>query len=176
MEDQLIEVRRRLADAHSPRPVQQPVPLVIGAMSGAGLSVAARHADIVAFAGVKQLRSAPLGTLTLSSAAEMAQRVDYVRQVAGGRAYRTDVLLQAVEIERDPEQAAAEFAADLPGRSVAELLENPFVLFASSASAAARELRRRQQLYGLDGVTTHQPYCEPLGAVIAAYRSGFEQS
>lgn len=103
MESQLLEVRRRLADeSHRPRPVQQPVPVLVGAMSGPGLSVAARHAEIVAFAGLRQVKGAPVGTFTVCSAVEMAQRVHEVRQQSGGRRYRSDVLLQWVVIDRDP--------------------------------------------------------------------------
>jgi len=62
METMAAEVRRRLADpAHQPRPVQQPVPLMIAAMSHAGLSVAARHADIVGFAGLRQVKGGSSG-------------------------------------------------------------------------------------------------------------------
>jgi len=33
------------------------------------------------------------------------------------------------------------------------------------------ELRRRQQMYGFDSVTTHQPNLEALGEVISACRA-----
>jgi len=86
MEAMVAEVRRRLADpAHQPRPVQRPVPLMVAAMSHAGLSVAARHADIVGFAGLRQVKGAQTGTFTLCSADETAQRVRQVRELAGGR-------------------------------------------------------------------------------------------
>jgi probable F420-dependent oxidoreductase len=171
LEDMVTEVRRRLADdASDPRPVQQPVPVLVGAMSGAGLAVAARHADIVAFTGLHQITGAPPGTFTVSSAAQTAERVDQVRQAAGGRPYGSDVLLQAVSIGADPEQSAAEMAAGFPFITAEQLLDTPFVLLARDAAQAADELRRRQQVYGFDSVTTHQPSLEPLGEVIAAYR------
>src|SRR5215472_4771132 len=91
LEATLAEVRRRLADPASvPRPVQHPVPIMIGAMSAAGLSVAARHADIVGFAGLRQMPRRPPGTFTLCSAAETRPRVDHVRARAAGRPYRFD--------------------------------------------------------------------------------------
>ncbi len=66
-------------------------------MSSPGLSVAARHAEVVGFAGLRQFtRAAAAGTFTLSSAAETGQRVDQVREAAGDRPYRCDVLLQRV--------------------------------------------------------------------------------
>jgi len=173
LETMVLQVRRRLADdAHRPRPVQQPVPLLVGAMSNPALSVAARHAEVVGFAGLRNNRGAPAGTFTVCSAAETAQRVAEVRRQAGGRPYRSDVLLQWVVIGRDPEDAAAELAAAAGGQlSVAQLLDTPFVLLAQDAGDAVAQLRRRQQVYGFDSVTTHQPSLEPLGEVIAAYRA-----
>ena len=172
LETTVLEVRRRLADpASQPRPVQRPVPLLVGAMSRQGLSVAARHADVVGFAGTKQVKGAPAGTLTLCSAAETADRVDGVRRVAGGRRYRSDILLQAVVIGDTPEQAAAELAAQAPALTADLVLDSPAVLLARDAEQAAAELRRRQQVYGFDSVTTHQANLEALGEVIAAYRA-----
>jgi probable F420-dependent oxidoreductase len=172
LEDTLAEVRRRLADpASAPRPVQQPVPVMIGAMSAAGLAVAARHADIVGFAGLRQIPHRPPGTFTLSSAAETRQRVDQVRTQAAGRAYRSDVLLQAVVIGQDPDKTASHWAAEEPGLTAGQVLDSPFVLLAEDAAHAAAELRHRHDVYGFDSVTTHQPSLEPLGQVIAAYRA-----
>jgi hypothetical protein len=68
VEQLLLDVRRRLAEeGHQPRPVQRPVPVLVGAMSASGLAVAARHADIVGFAGLRQLPGAPPGTFTVAS-------------------------------------------------------------------------------------------------------------
>lgn len=172
LEDTLAEVRRRLADpACVPQPVQQPVPVMIGAMSAAGLSVAARHAEIVGFAGLRQVAHRPPGVFTLCSAAETRQRVDQVRAQAAGRRYLSEVLLQAVVIGQDPEQTARQWAAEGPGTTAEQVLDSPFVLLADDAAHAAAELRHRQDLYGFDLVTTHQPSLEPLGQVIAAYRA-----
>ena len=167
------EVTRRLADpGHQPPPVQRPVPLMVAAMSGAGLAVAARHADVVGFAGLRQVPGQPLGRFTLVGAAETAERAAAVRQQAGGRAYRSDALLQHVAIGADPAESAAQMTAGVPWLTVQEVLASPFVLYAWSAGEAAAELRRRHELYGFDSVTTHQPSMEALGQVIAAYRGG----
>ncbi len=173
LERLLVQTRQRLADeTHQPRPIQQPVPLLIGAMSTAGLSLAAQHADIVGFAGLRQVPGSPPGIFTVSSSAETQRRVDQVRQQANGRSYRSDVLLQVVAIGPRPIDAAARMAAGAPDRlSVEQLLDTPFALFARDADEAAGELRRRHQVYGFDCFTTHQPYLEALGQVIAAYRS-----
>lgn len=173
LEETVLEVRRRLADeAHRPRAVQQPVPLMVGAMSSPALSVAARHAEIVGFTGLRQAKGAPAGTFTLCSAAETVKRVDEVRRRAGGRRYRSDVLLQWVVIGHDPEDAAAQIARSAPGLLTApQLLASPVALLAPDVGSAVEELRRRRQVYGFDSVTTHQANLEALGEVIAAYRA-----
>ena len=71
-----------------------------------------------------------------------------------------------------PEQTAGKMAAAVPGLSVAQVLDSPFVLYARDAKEAAEELGRRYERYGFDSVTTHQPSMEALGQVIAAYRGG----
>jgi alkanesulfonate monooxygenase SsuD/methylene tetrahydromethanopterin reductase-like flavin-dependent oxidoreductase (luciferase family) len=173
LEEMVLEVRRRLADeAHRPRPVQRPVPLMVGAMSSSELSVAARHAEIVCFTGLRQVPGAPVGTFTVCSGAETVQRVDDVRRRAGGRRYRSDVLLQWVVIGQDPEHAAARIAASAPGSlTVPKLLASPVALLVRDVGHAVEELRRRQQVYGFDSVTTHQPNLEALAEIIAAYRT-----
>jgi len=170
MEHALVEVRRRLEEGHEPAPVQHPVPVMIGAMSRAGLQVAARHAEVIGFAGAKQVRGAAPGTLMLSTSGEMAERVAQVREWAGGRPYRSDLLLQGVAFG-DPEQSAAAIAAAYPPLTAELLLDSPAVLLAEDANRAAAELRRRHDVYGIDSVTTHQPYLEQLGEVMAAYRA-----
>ncbi|MGF1664491.1 MAG: TIGR03621 family F420-dependent LLM class oxidoreductase [Kineosporiaceae bacterium] len=169
MAELVDEVRSRLADPdHRPRPVQDPVPVVVGAMSEAALAVAARVADVVAFAGARQVAGEPPGTFTLASAGETLERVREVRRLAGGRPYRSDVLLQVVDVGRPPEESAAEIAAGIPGLTVADVLDNPFLLLAPDPAAGARELLRRREVYGFDQFSTHEANLDPLGQVIAA--------
>ena len=157
LERVVVDVRPRLPDR---------VPLVIGAMSRPGLGLAARYADVVAFSGLRQVTGATSGTFTLCSAAETADRVHHIRRQAGSRPYRSDVLLQKVVVGRDPEEAAAEIVAGAPGLTVEQVLDTPF---ARDASDAAAELRRRHEVYGFDGVTTHQSEMDALAGVMAAY-------
>jgi len=172
LDTMVTEVRRRLADpSHEPQPVQRPVPLMVAAMSAAGLAVAAKHADVVGFAGLRQVPGETPGTFTLVSAEETAERVAAVRGQAGQRTYHSDVLLQHVAVGVSPAKSAAEMAAAVPWLTADDILASPFVLYADSADEAAVELRRRQETYGFDRVTTHQPSMEALGEVIAAYRS-----
>jgi len=160
VEHALFEVRRRLDGS---------VPIVIGAMTAPGLRLAARHADIVAFSGLLQVPGEAPGTFTVASSAQTDAAVATVRDAAGGRPYRGDALLQAVIVGTDPADAARALAREY-GMSAEALLDTPFVLIARDAAHAAEILAERRERYGFDGVTTHQPNLEALGAAIAAPR------
>lgn len=170
MERLLLEVQRRLSEpSMEPKPMQPHIPLMIGAMSGLGLSVAARHADVIGFSGLRLVR----GTLALCSSEETAERVAEVRRLAAGRPYRSDVLLQRVVVDGDPEQAAAALVREIGGGvSAAQILDSPFVLLSPNPEQAAAELRRRRTMFAFDSITTHQPSMEALGEVLAALRVG----
>lgn len=170
LERLVLDVRRRLDGQHMPAPVQQPIPIAVGAMSQRGLEIAARHADVVGFAGLRQVAGAPPGTFTIAQETHLATMVDHVRTVASGRAYGADALLQKVAVANATESAAA-FAAAVPGLTPSGVLASPFVLLADSAVAAAEELHRRHERFGIDSWTTHEHNVEAFGAVIAAYRN-----
>ncbi len=175
----LGDVRRRLADeAHVPRPVQRPVPVMVAAMGGRGLRVAAEHADVVGLAGGLQVPGRPAGAMTLADAATTDERVELVRQVAAahGRSPELDALLQQVVVDTDPEKAAAEAVREAAGHGMdwftpELLLGSPFVLFAASGEAAAAELERRARRWGVRSWSTHAPWGPALAQVAAAVRT-----
>jgi probable F420-dependent oxidoreductase len=171
LEATLVEVRQRLADPdRRPRPAQDHVPIAVGAMTPPGLRVAARHADIVAFSGLLQKPAAPAGTFTLASTAFTMVRVDEVRELAVGRSYRSDALLQVIVIGEDPGISAARLASEFGDVSAQELLDTPFVLLARDRAHAAEILAERHERFGFDCFTTHQPSLDALGDVISACR------
>jgi probable F420-dependent oxidoreductase len=175
----LSDVRRRLADPeHKPAPVQSPVPLMVAAMGERGLRVAARHADVVGLAGLASVPGQPAGTFTLAGSATTDARVELVRSVAAeaGRAPVLDALLQVVVVDRDPEEVAAEMVGE--AREAGQdwfgtelLLDSPFVLLAESPRAAADELARRAERWGVTSWSTHSPSAAALTAVARAYRA-----
>jgi probable F420-dependent oxidoreductase len=170
----LAQLRRHLDDeALSPRPVQRPVPILIAAMSAAGLDLAAEQADLVALSGLLKAPG-PAGTFVLASAAqtdERVTRVQAVRQRVGLPLTGLDALLQQVVVDRDPERTAAEFAAQGDGRiGVTDLLDSPFVLYAASPQDAAAELLRRSRRWGITSWCTHAPSGAALAQVIEPVR------
>jgi alkanesulfonate monooxygenase SsuD/methylene tetrahydromethanopterin reductase-like flavin-dependent oxidoreductase (luciferase family) len=150
--------------------VQQPVPLVIGAMSAAGLQLAARLADVVALSGLVQMRREPAGVLTLADSALTDERVAQVH-AAAGRPLELDALLQAVDVHTEPERAAAELAAEFEERIPAELiLDSPFVLLARSVEDAVQELHRRRERWGITSWCAQLRAGAALAEVVAAVR------
>jgi probable F420-dependent oxidoreductase len=174
LEATALEVRDRLAKAdHAPAAVQQPVPLVVGAMSGPGLELAARLADVVALSGLLQIPGAPAGTLTLASSRLTDERVAQVRGAAGNRPIVIDALLQHVDVHTDPAGAAAALAARFRGRTSAEvILDSPFVLHAPSVTDAVEQLHRRRERWGITSWCTSPRSGPALAEVVAVTREG----
>jgi probable F420-dependent oxidoreductase len=167
MNDVLLEVRRRLADeGHIPRPVQRRVPVLVGAMSRDGLTVAAKQADIVGFSALRHARGQPPGTLTAATAEETDEFVALVREQANGRRFESDVLLQTVELGRDPLAAARRAVErEYEGIDPVVLAESPCALFARSAAEAAAELERRRERWGFTSFTTFWPSVDAITQV-----------
>jgi probable F420-dependent oxidoreductase len=162
LEATVRDVRERLDNEnHSPRPV----PLLVGAMSRGGLSVAADHADIVGFSGLRHRAGHQPGTLRPATAAETDELVGFVRERAAARTYESDVLLQSVTIDGDPLNAAKRLAAEEPELEPEELIEAPCVLLARNAAEAAAEIERRRDRWGFTSITTFAPSSDALARV-----------
>jgi probable F420-dependent oxidoreductase len=169
------ELRRRFADDVSPRPVQEPLPLAIGAMSRRGLAVAANHADIISFAGLRQQQARPPDAFTVATSEQTDGLVAYVNDLRSERPYEADMLLQAVQIDIDPDQAASELAARVPGLDPQRLLDSPFVLLARDAHEGAARLQRRSERWGFTSVTAFWPSIDALQRVRNALPAGRRQ-
>lgn len=164
----ISRVRAYLVDPdHQPRPVQQPPPILVGAMSRAGLAVAVDEANIIAFAGVRHRAGHPPGTLRAATAEEADELVAFVRGRAGTRRFESDVLLQAVDLGKDP-LAGAKAYIEREGEpeDPRVLAESPCVLFARTAAEAAAEIERRRARWGFTSITTFAPSAEALSAII----------
>ncbi len=172
MKTTLLEVRELLdSDEHSPQPVQKPVPTLIGAMSRDGLTVAAEHADIVGFAALRHSAGHPPGTLRAATAEETDEAVELVRRAAGSRVFESDVLLQAVELGKDPLAGARAFLArEGEADDPMVFAESPCALFARTAADAAEELERRRERWGFTSITTFAPSSDALAAVARELR------
>ena len=179
MEGAILDVRRRLADpAYQPAPVQTPVPLSIGAWGDASMRVAARHAEIISLTGMVQIKGKPPGTFDLSPVPEVDRRLERLRATldrerpAESPIPVLDCLLQVVNVNTDPEEAATALVAEYGDNyTVAQVLESPFLLLAATPEDAVDELLRRRKRWGISSWCTHTASIPALAEVVAAYRN-----
>jgi probable F420-dependent oxidoreductase len=148
-------------------------PLLVGGTGDRILSIAARHADIVAVAGTKQARGKPPGTFQLCTAQETDERVAFTRAAAGNRAddLEWQVLVQFVKVTDDRRAVAEQLRReDDETMTVEEVMETPYVLFGTVDEMAAQILRNRDR-YGFTHYTVHGPFAEELAPVMERVRS-----
>ncbi|WP_344160505.1 TIGR03621 family F420-dependent LLM class oxidoreductase [Nocardiopsis rhodophaea] len=163
-------------EGQEPLPRQTPrPPLLIGAHGQRTLALAARHADIVGYAGLSQVRGKKVGTFHVAGAEETLRRVEFVAEQAGARAdaIESNVLIQAVRITDDAERTAAEIARELAGTGLdtaAAVLDSPFVLV-GTAEEIAREIIANRERFGFSYIATHAPYRDALAEVIPIVRA-----
>ncbi|WP_425954647.1 TIGR03621 family F420-dependent LLM class oxidoreductase [Xylanimonas sp. McL0601] len=147
--------------------------VLVGASSDRLLRLAVRRADVVAHAGLRQVRGAKLGTFRMLSAEEYDERIAFTRAeaTAADRAFddlEHAVLLQHVKVTDDRQAALTRLADDF--ETPAELLATtPFVAVGSEQQIADQLLAARER-YGFTYVTTHRPSAEALAKVIPLLR------
>lgn len=148
-----------------PRPVQTPhPPIMVGGGGQRILSLAARHAEIVAL----NPRATPEGVPDRSdiTAEATARKLSWVRESAGERFPDLElniVVLRVVDTD-DREAAADQLAQELQLTS-GEVLESPHVLL-GTADEMAEALRERRSRYGISYISVTEDGLEPFAPVI----------
>ncbi|GAA2108805.1 TIGR03621 family F420-dependent LLM class oxidoreductase [Actinomadura alba] len=177
------EERAPLRDAYDLpelRPVQRKgfggsgPPLLVGGTGDTVLRLAARHADTVGHAGAIQVKGRPPGTFRLATAAEMDERVRFVREQAGPRAdeMESNVLVQMVAVTPDRRSVAEHLVSEqLSFCTVEEALDTPLLLIGTEEQIA-EQLRENRERYGFTYITVHEPFMAEFAPVIERLRSG----
>jgi len=143
-------------------------PLLIAGNSDGVLGLAAKHADIVGFAGLRQAPGRPPGTFQLDNAAAMDERVGYFRSRVGAREIEYNMLVQRVVVTDDRRAAAEAWHEETErraARSVEELLEAPQLLLGTVDQIVA-QLEDRRERYGFTYVTVFEPMMESFAPVL----------
>jgi|SRR5215470_2586037 len=169
------ELNRLFADGgQQPLPVQRPrPPLLIGGMSDRLLSLAAEHADIIAFSGLFQVKGAEPGKFRIVTAAELAERVAFFRSRAGDRADQLErgLLLQWVELCDDRAAAARRLRAEYGlTASAEELLDSPGLLLGPLDEVIERLHWLRRQ-YGVSYLVAHERSFAGWSQVVQAMKN-----
>ncbi|NIH87169.1 TIGR03621 family F420-dependent LLM class oxidoreductase [Amycolatopsis granulosa] len=148
-------------------------PLLIAGNSEGVLRLAAEHADIVGFAGLKHAKGFPPGTFDIAGPEELDERVGFVRERAGSRPLEFNMLIQQVVVADDPSEALEQAWGDVPPalrRSVDELVSAPQIL-AGTVEQIAAKVRAMRDRFGFTYFTVFEPFLEEFAPVIALLRS-----
>ena len=136
-----------------PKPVQSPIPMLIGGGGRRMLSLAARHADIV---GVNpNLRSGEFDLETINDVLpdRFDAKLEWVREAAGDRFNQLElsVLVASAQITEGGRAttAAIEATAEMFGQPAEAVADVPMLLI-GSPTEIADTLRRRRQRWGFN--------------------------
>jgi probable F420-dependent oxidoreductase len=167
LEESLGHLRKHFEDEG----IDHPRLLLAGNSDGV-LALAAEHADIVGFAGLRQQPGKPPGTFKLDNAEAMDERVAYFRARAGAREVEYNMLVQHVEVT-DDRQAAAEAWHEKTARSAVpdarELPDAPQLLLGTVEEIAGQLVARRER-YGFSYITVFEPMLETFAPVLKELR------
>jgi probable F420-dependent oxidoreductase len=149
-----------------PKPIQNPLPLMVGAGGRRMLRLAAEHADIVGILPVAKSDGSGLSENEQSESA-FVSKIELLRSEAGDRfdEIELNLLLQAVEIADDERTAAEKLAAEWE-EPVDPILDMPFVL-AGPVPAIVEKVRRLREELGFSYLTLFEKDFERFAQVLA---------
>jgi probable F420-dependent oxidoreductase len=150
-----------------PKPIQSPVPLLIGGGGPRMLALAAQEADIV---GVNfDLRSGAIDAATTSTgtAAAVDKKVDIIRAAAGDRFDDLELNIRVfVNIVTDDREGMAERLAPGFGVTTGDALEIPFALV-GTVEQITETIRERRERWGLSYVIFGTDDIDRMAPVVA---------
>jgi probable F420-dependent oxidoreductase len=149
-----------------PKPIQNPLPLMLGGGGRRMLRLAAERADIVGILPVAKPDGSGLSEADQSKRA-LARKIELLRAAAGERFddIELNMLIQAVEIADDGRAAAEKLAAEWE-EPVDPILDMPFVLLGPVPAIVDKVLRMRDEL-GFSYLTLFEKDFERFAPVLA---------
>lgn len=132
-----------------PRPIQQPVPLLVGGNGATVLRFAAQEADIVGFTGSGRTLEDGHRHQALWRRHEIEERVELARTAAegAGRRPKFEALVQVLEVTDDAEAAAKRLAEQVPNLTVDDVFAAPYALIGTIPELVS-QLRDQQRRLG----------------------------
>lgn len=169
LETTIAELRKRFADGEPAPARRQGPPLLLGGQRDRMLRIAAREGDIVGLTGVRF--TADGGSASVATAAEMAERVEFVRAAAGERAdeLELNLLIQKVVVTGDRDAALDQLRPYTPGLTADEFAAVPILLVGTAAQIAEQLLAQRER-FGFTYLTVLEADLETFAPVIALLR------
>ncbi|HMJ76005.1 MAG TPA: TIGR03621 family F420-dependent LLM class oxidoreductase [Iamia sp.] len=152
-------VRATAARLAEPRPVQDPVPLMVGGAGRRVLALGAREADVVGVTGMgRTLADGHRHVVDWTEAdleASFGALHAAIAAAGAGTAPAIEALVQHVEVTDDPEAAAARLGEKIE-IDPAHLLDVPYV-WLGPVDAIAAQLRRHRERWGVDRYVVRVP-------------------
>lgn len=155
----------------SPRPIQQPVPLLLGGNGDRVLRLAGERADVVSLSGFGRTLSDGHSHEVMWREPDVARKVEQVRAGAVGRTSTPviEVLVQHVEETADRRTAAQALADDISGLDNTTALDTPFLLIGTRAQIA-EQMDSWQDRLGITSWGVRTPHMRLMAEIRAAYR------
>jgi probable F420-dependent oxidoreductase len=155
-----------------PKPLQQPVPLLIGGNGTRVLATAGRLADIVGFTGFSQVEGEQRVTPTHFTDAGLAEQVAWVSTAAGSRFDQLELstLVQGITLTDDRRAAAEHVRPLLPSLGVEDILSSPYGLIGTPDQIAA-QLRERRDRLGISYITVFEKDFDAMTKIIEFLKS-----
>jgi probable F420-dependent oxidoreductase len=150
----------------TPKPVQKPVPILIGGGGKRVLSLAAREADIISVNF--NLEQGAVNQTVLKSGAGVVtdEKIRWIRDAAGSRFDEIELQVTVfVAVVTDDQQGMAERIAPGYGMSPQEVLDSPHVLV-GSVDQMVETLQARRERYGFSYIAFSGDGFERMAPVV----------
>ena len=153
-----------------PKPVQKPAPpILIGGGGKRVLTLAAREADIIGINGTMTAGVVGPDAIATMTAAAVDDKVEIVRQAAGGRLNDIEMNIRAFFVKiTDDTEGTVDGVARMIGVDPRMVTETPFALIGSPAKVVEDLLERRERwgfsyiIVGAEDVDTFAPVVAAL--------------
>ena len=151
----------------TPKPVQKPLPILVGGGGKRVLSIAAREANIVGINFNLEQGAVNRTTMQTGGAGSTDEKIGWIRAAAGSRFDELELNVTVfVAIVTDDQAGMAERVAPGFGMSPAEVLDSPHALI-GSVDQIVETLQARRERYGISYVAFSGDGFDRLAPVVA---------
>lgn len=156
----------------TPRPLQQPLPLLVGGNGRRVLRYAAAHADIVGLSGLGRTLEDGHRHEVRWAREQIGASIEQIlaAATAAGREPELEALVQHVEITDDAEASARRLTDRVSGLTVEQVLTAPFV-WVGTADEIASQLHAHLERFGISRYVVRAAWVDSARQVLSSLSS-----